>query len=93
MTEVFNVIFDMFGSVIGWLKQIPITQNVSMFDFSLAILVLTIVAVAFVPLVNVGSTSPAVAESVDNIRFKQQTKRDLNKAIQAQKDLEKERGY
>lgn len=71
MTEVFNVIFDMFGSVIGWLKQIPITQNVSMFDFSLAILILTIVAVAFVPLVRVGMTSPTVdsaAERIDESR-------------------------
>ncbi len=60
MTDVFNIIFDMFGSVIGWLKQIPITTNVSLFDFSLAILILTIVAVAFVPLVKVGMTSPTV---------------------------------
>lgn len=67
MTEVFNVIFDMFGNVIGWLKAIPITENVSMFDFSLAILILTIVAVAFVPLVRVGMTSPAVDSAAQRI--------------------------
>ncbi len=59
MTDVFNVIFDMFGTVIGLLKQIPITQNVSLYDFSVAILILTIASVAFVSVVAVGNTGNA----------------------------------
>ena len=57
MTEVFNIIFTLFENVISWLKQIPLTQNVSLFDFSIAILILSIVVVAFIPLVSVGSTN------------------------------------
>lgn len=56
MTDVFNIIFDMFGTVIRLLKRIPITQNVSLFDFSIAILILTISALAFVSVVRVGNT-------------------------------------
>lgn len=56
MTNVFNIIFDLFGTVIGLLKRIPITQNVSLFDFSIAILILTIASLAFVSVVRVGNT-------------------------------------
>ena len=57
MTSVFNLLFELFESVIGFLKEIPLTQNVSLFDFSLAILIMSIVVVAFVPVVTVGSTN------------------------------------
>lgn len=57
MSSVFNLLFDLFESVIGFLKEIPLTQNVSLFDFSIAILIMSIIVVAFVPLVQVGSTN------------------------------------
>lgn len=57
MNEVFDLIFTMFGNVVEWLKQIPISDSVSLFDFSIAILIMTIVVVAFVPVVSVGSTN------------------------------------
>lgn len=57
MTSVFNLLFDLFESVIGFMKEIPLTQNVSLFDFSIAILIMSIIIVAFVPIVQVGSTN------------------------------------
>lgn len=57
MTSVFNLLFDLFESVIGFMKEIPLTQNVSLFDFSIAILIMSIIVVAFVPIVQVGSTN------------------------------------
>lgn len=57
MTFVFNLLFDLFESVIGFMKEIPLTQNVSLFDFSIAILIMSIIVVAFVPIVQVGSTN------------------------------------
>lgn len=56
MSQVFEIIFDMFGQVIIWLKMIPVVDGVSLFDFLLAVLILTITIVAFVPLVAVGGT-------------------------------------
>ena len=57
MDSVFNLIFDMFGQVINWLKLIPVWNNVSLFDFSIVILIMSIVIVAFVNIVPVGSTN------------------------------------
>ena len=57
MTSVFNLLFNLFESVIGFMKEIPLTQNVSLFDFSIAILIMSIIVVAFVPIVQVGSTN------------------------------------
>lgn len=57
MNEIFDLLFSMFGSVIGWLKEIPVWNNVSLYDFSIGILIMSIVIVAFVPIVSVGSTN------------------------------------
>ena len=57
MTSVFDLIFDLFQVVIHFLKQIPITQNVSLFDFSVALLIMTLTVVAFVPAIRVGPTN------------------------------------
>lgn len=84
MNEVFELIFDMFGNVIGWLKAIPITENVSLFDFSVAILVMSIVIVAFVPIVSVGSTN-YVNETLKAERAQQE--RELAEQRQAQREL------
>lgn len=63
MDEVFILIFDMFGYVISWLKMIPVTDNVSLFDFSIGILVLTIVSVSLVNVVKIGG-SRNISDSV-----------------------------
>lgn len=55
MKDVFNLIFSLFGNVVEFLKAIPVADNVSLYDFSLALLILSIVVVAFVPRVFVGS--------------------------------------
>lgn len=55
MDKVFDLIFSMFGQVVNWLKIVPVWNNVSLYDFSLAILLLTIVSVALVNVVHVGS--------------------------------------
>lgn len=56
MVDVFNIIFQLFNMTITSFKKIPLTENVSLYDFSIAILILSIVVVAFVPIVKVGST-------------------------------------
>lgn len=57
MNEIFNLIFSIFGQVIVWLKQIPVWENVSLFDFSVALIILTIVLCAFVPVVAIGGSN------------------------------------
>lgn len=91
MTEVFNVIFDMFGTVIGLLKQIPITQNVSLFDFSVAILILTIASVAFVSVVAVGNTGNAsfIQRAVGNSEARHA---DARRARALENDFKRQKG-
>jgi|GEM_PF-6292454 len=93
MDSVFDLIFDFFGQVISWLKLIPVWDNVSLYDFSIAILIMSIVIAAFVNVVGVGSTDSSISDSVDSIRFKHQTKKDIEKALQNKRDIEDERGY
>lgn len=91
MTDVFNIIFDMFGNVIGWLKQIPITQNVSLFDFSIAILILTITATAFVSVVRVGSTGSV--SSLQNIVNSSETRHAESRRARAlENDFQRQKG-
>ena len=80
MTSVFNLLFDLFESVIGFMKKIPLTQNVSLFDFSIAILIMSIIIVAFVPIVQVGSTN-YVNETLENERIKQREIDKVQKEI------------
>lgn len=67
MDSVFNVIFRMFAVVIDALKTIPVWNNVSLFDFSIAILIMSIVIVAFVNIVPVGATT---SDTVKNVAYK-----------------------
>lgn len=80
MNEIFNLLFSMFGSVIGWLKEIPVWNNVSLYDFSIGILIMTIVIAAFVPIVSVGSTNyvneTLKAEKVQHEREVRQAEND-----------------
>lgn len=57
MSGVFDLIFNMFGQVVAFMKEIPLSDNVSLYDFSLAIFIMTITIVAFVPLVRTGSSN------------------------------------
>lgn len=57
MSDVFDLIFSMFSSFISFMKEIPLSDNVSLFDFSLALFIMTITIVAFVPLVRTGSSN------------------------------------
>lgn len=57
MSDVFNLIFNIFGKVISFLKEIPLSDNVSLFDFSIALFIMTVTIVAFVPLVRTGSSN------------------------------------
>lgn len=57
MSDVFNLIFNIFGKVISFLKEIPLSDNVSLFDFSVALFVMSVTIVAFVPLVRTGSSN------------------------------------
>ncbi len=56
MADVFDLIFSLFSNIVEWLKSVPLSDNVSLFDFSIAITIFTIVIVAFVPVVSIGST-------------------------------------
>ncbi len=93
MADVFNLVFMAFETVINTMKKIPVWDDVSLYDFSIGIIIFTVVFVGILSVVNIGATSPRLEESAENVRFKSQTRRDVNKAIQAQKDLENERGY
>ncbi len=64
MDSVFDLIFNLFNSVIGWLKEIPVSDDLSLFDFSIAILIMSIVAVAFVSVVQV-----RIGSNVDTARI------------------------
>lgn len=61
MQQVFDLIFYIFENVFVWLKSIPVFTNyitnttVSLFDFSIGIIVMSLVIVAFVPLVKTGA--------------------------------------
>lgn len=57
MDSVFDLIFNMFGQVVVFMKEIPLSDNVSLYDFSLALFIMTITIVAFVPLVRTGSSN------------------------------------
>ena len=57
MNSVFDLIFNMFGQVVVFMKRIPLSDNVSLYDFSLALFIMTITIVAFVPLVRTGSSN------------------------------------
>lgn len=91
MTDVFNVIFDIFGTVIDLLKRIPITQNVSLYDFSIAILILTIASVAFVSVVAVGNTGNA--SSLQNYVRSSEVRHAANrKARSFENDFKRQKG-
>lgn len=60
MSDVFNLIFNLFGQVISFMRQIPLSNNVSLFDFSIAIFIMTVTIVAFVPLVRSGSSNVSI---------------------------------
>lgn len=64
MNEIFNLLFDMFGNFLDYLKIIPVWENVSLYDFSVAILILTILAVAFVPIVAIGGRDLGVRHEI-----------------------------
>lgn len=55
MTQVFDLIFNLFDWVVVSLKSIPLTDNVSMFDFSLSLFIMSIVLTAVVVTVKVGA--------------------------------------
>lgn len=93
MADVFDLIFNMFGQVVKWLDSIPVFDNVTMFDFSIAVLIMSIVIVAFVPVVSVGATSSSLGDSVNNVKFKRQTKRDIKRVSKEHKKMVEERGY
>lgn len=57
MDSVFNLIFGMFSQTIDWLKLVPVWNNISLYDFSIVILIMSIVIVALVNVVPVGSTN------------------------------------
>lgn len=83
MVDVYNIIFQLFNMTITSLKKIPITQNVSLYDFSIAVLILTIVAVAFIPLVKVGSTD-YVNESLRSERIERDNIQRENDRLDSQ---------
>lgn len=74
MNGVFDLVFSMLGSVISFMKEIPLSDNVSLYDFSLALFIMTITIVAFVPLVRTGSSN-----NINNtIREKNRAERSNN---------------
>lgn len=64
MADVFDVILYLFEFFIASLKSIPISDNISLFDFSVVILILLIISSAFVSTVSVGSVR--VGRSIRN---------------------------
>lgn len=48
MSEIFDMIFDLFGWVVESLRSIPLTENVSLFDFSFALIIMSITITAVV---------------------------------------------
>ena len=57
MSDVFDLIFNMFGQVVSFMKEIPLSDNVSLYDFSISVFIMTVTIVAFVPLVRTGSSN------------------------------------
>lgn len=83
MSSVFDLIFDIFESVVGFLKDIPLTSSISLYDFSLAILILSITAVALIPVVRVGSFT--VNENVKAYRAISRSRRaDKNSSAESE---------
>lgn len=81
MSKVFDLIFNIFGSVVGFMQRIPLSDNVSLYDFSVAVLILSFVVVAFVPRVMVGSTSSVVSvarKAKEKIKSKQDNKNNAD---------------
>lgn len=57
MSDVYDIFFSLFSTVVSSMKKIPIADGVSMYDFSLALIILSIVALAVIPIVKIGSMS------------------------------------
>ncbi len=74
MDSVFDLIFNMFNSVIGWLKEIPVSNDLSLFDFSIAILIMSITALAFVSVVRIGFGSNS-----DTVDIMKKARKDSDK--------------
>ena len=89
MDSVFNVIFRMFSVVIDALKTIPVWNNVSLFDFSIAILIMSIVIVAFVNVVPVGSTNYVN----DTLKAEREADRQAQREVARAERLEENRRY
>ena len=60
MSDVFNLIFNLFGNIVSFLKRIPLSSGVSLYDFSIGIFVMSVTIVAFVPIVRSGSSNVSV---------------------------------
>lgn len=57
MSDVYDIFFLLFNTVVSSMKKIPIANGVSVYDFSLALIILSIVAIAIIPVVKIGSMS------------------------------------
>lgn len=57
MSDVYEIFFSLFNTVVSSMKKIPIADGVSMYDFSLALIILSVVALAVIPIVKIGSMS------------------------------------
>lgn len=57
MADVYNLIFVAFESVINTMKRIPVFDNVSLYDFSIGIIIFSVVFVGILSVVRVGSTN------------------------------------
>lgn len=56
MSSIFDLIFDLFGWVVTSLRSIPLTENVSLFDFSFALIIMSITITAVVVTAKVGGS-------------------------------------
>ena len=75
MNDIFNMIFDLFAWVVESLRSIPLSDNVSLFDFSFALLIMGITISAVV----ITAKSSALNSQSARYRENRQNERKQNK--------------
>lgn len=68
MSEVYDLLFDLFDWVVNALRSVPVTDNVSLFDFSFALLIIGIVLTGLVVAVKSASVHSYVSKERSDAR-------------------------